>query len=172
MIREITLPGKGNVGGFGGKEDEKEMYYSFSNYITPGTTYKFNADSGKSEVYQKPKVKFNPEDYVSEQVFYTSKDGTKVPMMINYKKGTKLNGKNPTILYSYGGFNISLQPSFSVVECNLDGKRRDFMPYRTFAVVENTVKNGMMQVRKCKRKTYSTILSRQGEYLQSKGYTS
>jgi prolyl oligopeptidase len=66
-------------------------------------------------VYQKPKVKFNPEDYVSEQVFYTSKDGTKIPMMINYKKGTKLNGKNPTILYSYGGFNISLQPAFSVV---------------------------------------------------------
>lgn len=115
LIREIELPGKGNISGFDGKEKEKEVYYSFSNYITPGTTYKFNADTGKSEVYQKPKVKFNPDDYVSEQVFYTSKDGTKVPMMINYKKGTKLNGKNPTILYSYGGFNISLQPSFSVV---------------------------------------------------------
>jgi prolyl oligopeptidase len=73
LIREITLPGKGNISGFGGKEKEKDLYYSFSNYITPGTTYKFNVDSGKSEVYQKPKVKFNPDDYVSEQVFYTQK---------------------------------------------------------------------------------------------------
>jgi prolyl oligopeptidase (EC:3.4.21.26). Serine peptidase. MEROPS family S09A len=69
------------------------MYYSFTNYITPGTIYKFNAESGKSEIYQKPKVKFNPEDYISEQVFYHSKDGTKIPMMINYKKGVKLDGK-------------------------------------------------------------------------------
>ncbi len=90
LIREITLPGKGNISGFGGKEKEKDVYYSFSNYITPGTTYKFNVDSGTSEVYQKPKVKFNPDDYVSEQVFYTSKDGTKVPMMINYKKELSL----------------------------------------------------------------------------------
>jgi prolyl oligopeptidase len=97
------------------EKEDKDIYYSFTNYITPGTIYKYNVASGKSEIYQKPKVKFNPEDYVSEQVFYTSKDGTKVPMMINYKKGTKLDGKNPTILYSYGGFNISLQPSFSVV---------------------------------------------------------
>ena len=115
LIRTIDLPGIGTAGGFGGKEKEKEMYYSFTNYITPPTIYKFNADSGKSEVYQKPNVKFNPENFVSEQVFYTSKDGTKIPMMINYKKGLKLAGKNPTILYSYGGFNISLQPAFSVV---------------------------------------------------------
>ena len=115
LIRTIALPGVGTAGGFSGKEKEKELYFSFTNYITPPTIYKFNADSGKSEVYQKPKVKFNPENFVSEQVFYTSKDGTKIPMMINYKKGLKLNGKNPTILYSYGGFNISLQPAFSVV---------------------------------------------------------
>ena len=115
LIRTITLPGVGTAGGFSGKEKEKELYFSFTNYITPPTIYKFNADSGKSEVYQKPKVKFNPENFVSEQVFYTSKDGTKIPMMINYKKGLKLNGKNPTILYSYGGFNVSLQPAFSVV---------------------------------------------------------
>ncbi|SFI23283.1 prolyl oligopeptidase family serine peptidase [Halpernia frigidisoli] len=115
LIRKISLPGKGTAGGFSGKDDQKELYYSFTNYITPGTTFKFNADSGKSEVYQKPKVKFNPEDFVSEQVFYTSKDGTKIPMMISYKKGLKMNGKNPTILYSYGGFNISLTPAFSVV---------------------------------------------------------
>ena len=115
LIRTIALPGVGTAGGFSGKEKEKELYFSFTNYITPPTIYKFNAGSGKSEVYQKPKVKFNPENFVSEQVFYTSKDGTKIPMMINYKKGLKLNGKNPTILYSYGGFNVSLQPAFSVV---------------------------------------------------------
>lgn len=115
LIREIKLPGIGTAGGFSGKETEKDLYFSFTNYITPPTIYKFNADSGKSEVYQKPNVKFNPENFVSEQVFYTSKDGTKIPMMINYKKGLKLDGKNPTILYSYGGFNISLQPGFSVV---------------------------------------------------------
>lgn len=115
LIRTIDLPGIGTAGGFSGKEKEKDLYFSFTNYITPGTIYKFNADSGKSQIYQKPKVKFNPENYVSEQVFYTSKDGTKIPMMINYKKGLKLDGKNPTILYSYGGFNISLQPAFSVV---------------------------------------------------------
>ena len=115
LIRTIDLPGIGTAGGFSGKEKEKDLYFTFTNYITPGTIYKFNVDSGKSEVYQKPKVKFNPENFVSKQVFYTSKDGTKIPMMINYKKGLKLDGKNPTVLYSYGGFNISLQPAFSVV---------------------------------------------------------
>ena len=86
LVREITLPGIGTASNIGGKEPAKELYYSFSNYITPGTTYKFNVENGTSEIYQKPNVKFNPEDYVSEQVFFTSKDGTKVPMMISYKK--------------------------------------------------------------------------------------
>lgn len=115
LVRSIDLPGIGTAGGFNGKEKENDLYYSFTNYITPGTIYKYNAKTGKSEVYQKPNVKFSADNYVSEQVFYTSKDGTKIPMMINYKKGLKRDGKNPTILYSYGGFNISLQPSFSVV---------------------------------------------------------
>lgn len=115
LIRTLELPGKGTASGFGGKDDDKDLYYSFTNYITPGTTFKFNAVSGRSEVYQKPAVKFNPEDYVSEQVFYTSKDGTKIPMMISYKKGLKMDGKNPTILYGYGGFNISITPAFSVM---------------------------------------------------------
>lgn len=113
-IRTITLPGNGTASGFSSKKEEKDVYYSFTNYITPATTFKLNADDGKSSLYQKPKVNFNPEDYVSEQVFYTSNDGTKIPMMISYKKGLKREGKNPTILYSYGGFNISLQPAFSV----------------------------------------------------------
>ena len=112
-IRQIELPGIGTASGFGGKKKDKEIYYGFSNYVTPSTSYKLNLESGNSDVYIKPNVKFNSEDYISEQVFYTSKDGTKVPMIITYKKGTKKNGKTPTILYGYGGFNISLTPGFS-----------------------------------------------------------
>ena len=114
LIREIKLPAVGTAGGFGGKKNEKTLYYSFTNYTTPGTIYSLEPKSGKSEIYQKPKVDFKSEDYESKQVFYTSKDGTKIPMIITYKKGLKLNGKNPTILYGYGGFNISLTPSFNI----------------------------------------------------------
>lgn len=114
LVRNIELPGVGTAGGFGGKKNEKILYYSFTNYITPGTIYSYDPKTGKSAVYQKPKVDFNSEDYVSKQVFYTSKDGTKVPMIITYKKDLKLDGTNPTILYGYGGFNISLTPSFSI----------------------------------------------------------
>lgn len=114
LVREIKLPAVGTAGGFGGKKHDKIVYYSFTNYTTPGTIYSFEPKSGKSEIYQKPKVDFKSEEYESKQVFYTSKDGTKIPMIITYKKGLKLNGKNPTILYAYGGFNISLTPSFSI----------------------------------------------------------
>ena len=114
FIREIALPGLGTASGFGAKKKEKTLYYSFTNYITPGTIFSFEPKSGKSETYQKPKVDFNSEDYVSQQVFYTSKDGTKIPMIITYKKGINRNGKNPTMLYGYGGFNVSLTPSFSI----------------------------------------------------------
>ena len=114
LVREIQLPGVGTAGGFSGKKEEKMLYYSFTNYTTPSSIFAFEPNSGKSHVYQKPKVDFKGEDYVSTQVFYTSKDGTKIPMIITHKKGLKLNGKNPTILYGYGGFNISLTPSFSI----------------------------------------------------------
>jgi prolyl oligopeptidase len=114
LVRDIQLPGVGTAGGFGGKEKETTLYFSFTNYVTPGTIYTFDPKTGKSAIYQKPKVDFNSADYESKQVFYTSKDGTKVPMIITYKKGTQLNGKNPTILYGYGGFNISLTPTFSI----------------------------------------------------------
>lgn len=114
LIREIKLPGVGNAGGFGGKKDSKIDYYSFTNYNTPSSIYKFDVETGKSELYWKPGIDFNPDDYESKQVFYTSKDGTKVPMIITHKKGVELNGKNPTILYGYGGFNISLNPGFSI----------------------------------------------------------
>jgi len=114
LVREIALPGIGSAGGFGGKKEEKTLYYSFTNYITPGTIYSFDPKTGTSAVYQQPKVDFKSEDYVSQQVFYTSKDGTKIPMIITHKKGLKLDGKNPTMLYGYGGFNVSLTPSFSI----------------------------------------------------------
>jgi len=114
LVREIKLPAVGTAGGFGGKKKEKTLYYSFTNYTTPGSIFSFEPKTGKSAVYQKPKVDFKSDDFESKQVFYTSKDGTKIPMIITYKKGTKLDGKNPTILYGYGGFNISLTPAFSI----------------------------------------------------------
>ncbi|MDP5081076.1 MAG: prolyl oligopeptidase family serine peptidase [Winogradskyella sp.] len=114
LIREVELPGVGSAGGFGTKKEDIELYYSFTNYITPGSIYKYDLEKGISELFRKPKIDFNPEDYESSQVFYTSKDGTKIPMIITHKKGLELNGKNPTILYGYGGFNISLTPSFSI----------------------------------------------------------
>ncbi len=114
LIREITLPGVGTVSGFGGKKDEKVLYYSFSNYVTPGSIYIFEPKKGKSKIYTKPKVDFNSDAYESKQVFYASKDGTMIPMIITHKKGLVLDGKNPTILYGYGGFNISLTPAFSI----------------------------------------------------------
>jgi prolyl oligopeptidase len=114
LIREVKLPGVGSSGGFGGKTEAKELYFSFTNYSTPNSSYKFNPKDGTYAPYWKPAVDFNSEEYASKQVFYTSKDGTKVPMIITHKKGIDLNGKNPTILYGYGGFNISLTPSFSI----------------------------------------------------------
>ncbi len=114
LVREVKLPGVGSAGGFGAKKEEKELYYSFTNYVTPGSIYKYNIKEGTSELFRKPEIDFNPENYESKQVFYTSKDGTKVPMIITHKKGLELNGKNPTILYGYGGFNISLTPNFSI----------------------------------------------------------
>ena len=114
LVREIQLPGVGTASGFGGKKKEKTLYYSFTNYITPGSTFSFEPKTGISAVYQKPKVDFNSEQYESKQVFYTSKDGTKIPMIITHKKGLKLDGKNPTMLYGYGGFNVSLTPSFNI----------------------------------------------------------
>ena len=102
LIREINLPGIGTASGFGGKIKDKELYFSFTNYTTPGTTYRFTPMEGNSTVYVQPKVDFKSDDYVSKQVFYTSKDGTKVPMIITHKKGIILDGNNPTILYGYG----------------------------------------------------------------------
>ena len=114
LIRKVKLPGLGTASGFGGKLKATKLYYSFTNYTTPNSTFRFDPKTGKSTVYNQPKVDFKSNKYEATQVFYTSKDGTKIPMIITHKKGIILNGKNPTILYGYGGFNISLTPSFSV----------------------------------------------------------
>ena len=115
MIREIALPGLGSAGGFSAKKTDTDLYYSFTNYTTPGSVFKLSIAEGRSELFIQPSIDFDSGAYTSDQVFYTSKDGTQVPMIITYKKGLTLNGKNPTILYGYGGFNISLTPSFSIV---------------------------------------------------------
>jgi len=113
LERTVELPGVGSAGGFGAKAYEKELYYTFTNYVYPPTIFRYDIASGTSEVYKSSGVDFDPTRYESKQVFYTSKDGTKVPMIITHKKGIKLDGSNPTLLYGYGGFNISLTPSFS-----------------------------------------------------------
>ncbi|NOI98339.1 S9 family peptidase [Vibrio kanaloae] len=113
LVREIHLPGLGTASGLGGKKEQTQLYYTFTNYVTPPTIFSFDVESGSSEIYQRSKSPFESDQFESEQVFYTSKDGTQVPMLISYKKGLKLDGNNPTILYAYGGFNVSLTPSFS-----------------------------------------------------------
>ena len=114
FIRNLKLPGIGSVNGFGGKRSDKIDFYSFTNYKTPPSIFSIDVETGVSKLYWQPKIDFNPNDYESKQVFYSSSDGTKIPMTITHKKGLKLNSKNPTILYGYGGFNISLNPSFSI----------------------------------------------------------
>lgn len=113
MEKEIELPGIGSAGGFGGKDDQMTLFYTFTSFNYAPTVFKYDVTTGNSEKYMSADVKFNPEDFEVNQVFYKSKDGTKVPMFIVNKKGIKLDGNNPTLLYGYGGFNISLTPSFS-----------------------------------------------------------
>lgn len=114
LVRDVALPGLGTVSGFAGKTKDTTLYYSFTNYNTAPSTFAFEPKSGETSTYYKAAVKFNSDDYESKQVFYTSKDGTKVPMIITHKKGIQLDGNNPTMLYGYGGFNVSLTPAFSV----------------------------------------------------------
>ncbi|MFV0483406.1 MAG: prolyl oligopeptidase family serine peptidase [Bacteroidales bacterium] len=110
---KLTLPGIGSVGGFTGKSDDRETFFSYASFNTPGEIYRYNFDSKEAKLYFKPKAAFNSDDFVVKQKFYESKDGTKVPMFLVHKKGIKMDGNNPTLLYGYGGFNISLTPSFS-----------------------------------------------------------
>ena len=113
MEREIKFPALGTAFGFGGNKDDTFIFYTFTSFTYPPTIYKYELASGTSAVFRKPEVKFNPEDYETKQVFYKSKDGTAVPMFLTYKKGLKMDGSNPTLLYAYGGFNISITPYFS-----------------------------------------------------------
>ena len=113
-LREVKLPSVGSAG-FSGKKNRKECFYSFSSFTVPGSIYRYDLDTGESTLYKAPQLSFRTSDFVSEQVFFTSKDGTRVPMFITYKKGMKRNGKNPTLVYGYGGFNIGLTPSFSAM---------------------------------------------------------
>ncbi|MEG3219629.1 prolyl oligopeptidase family serine peptidase [Vibrio gigantis] len=113
LVRELHMPGLGTVSGLGGKKEQTQLYYTFTNYVTPPTIFSFDVESGNSEIYQRSESPFESDKFESKQVFYTSKDGTQVPMLISYKKGVQLDGNNPTMLYAYGGFNVSLTPSFS-----------------------------------------------------------
>ncbi|MCH5330941.1 MAG: S9 family peptidase [Alistipes sp.] len=113
LIRQVELPGIGTVNGFGGKKEDKVLYYSITTFLSPSTIYSFDVESGESQLYFKPELAYNPDDYTTEQIFFESKDGTRVPMFVSYKKGLKLNGKNPCYLYGYGGFQINMTPSFS-----------------------------------------------------------
>jgi len=114
FVREVEFPGIGAASGFAGKAKDRETFYAFTSFTTPTTIYRYDMVTGKSSVFRQPKVDFNPNDYETKQVFYKSKDGTRVPMFITHKKGLKLDGSNPTYLYGYGGFDISLTPAFSV----------------------------------------------------------
>jgi prolyl oligopeptidase len=114
FVREVELPGIGTAAGFGGKRKDTETFYAFTGFTIPTTIYRYDLKTGKSTIYRQPKVDFKPGDYETKQVFYKSKDGTRVPMFITHKKGLKLDGNNPTYLYGYGGFSISLTPAFSI----------------------------------------------------------
>ena len=114
FVRDVELPGIGSVGGFDGKRKDTSTFYTFTSFTTPSTIYRYDMVTRESTLFRKPEVDFNPDDYQTQQVFYSSKDGTKIPMFITHKRGMKLDGNNPTYLYGYGGFNISLTPSFSV----------------------------------------------------------
>ncbi|MEM9587665.1 MAG: prolyl oligopeptidase family serine peptidase, partial [Planctomycetota bacterium] len=112
-LSELSLPGLGSVSGFGGRQDASETFFSFTNYVTPASIYRVDLSDGSTEAWRRPDVEFEVDDYVTEQVFYRSQDGTRVPMVITRNKDSQLDGSNPTLLYAYGGFNISLTPSYS-----------------------------------------------------------
>ena len=114
LLDEVNLPGIGTMSGFSGKKEDSTAFYTFTSFTFPSTIFKFDVAANESEVYRASEIDFDTDAYETKQVFYTSKDGTRIPMFITHKKGLKLNGKNPTLLYGYGGFDVSLTPSFSI----------------------------------------------------------
>lgn len=170
-IREIPLPDIGSASGFSGKETENTLYFSFTNYKTPTCLYALDAKSGAYSLYWEPDIDFNPDLYESHQVFYASKDGTRIPMIITYRKGIVKNGKNPTLLYGYGGFNVSLTPAFSVVNAI-------WMEQGGIYAVPNIRGGGEYGrawhdagIKLKKQNVFDDFISA-AEYLQEKGYTS
>ena len=170
-LYEVKLPTLGSVTAISGDKDDKEAFYMFTSYTFPPTIYLFDAEKNKSITFHKTEVEFNLNDYVSEQVFFTSKDGTKVPMTITYKKGTPKNGKNPLMLYGYGGFNISLNPTFNVA-------RIPFLENGGIYVVANLRGGGEygeawhMAGTKMKKQNVFDDFIAAAEYLIAQGYTS
>jgi prolyl oligopeptidase len=170
-LYEVNLPTLGTLGGFSGNKDDNEAFYVFTSYTFPPTIYRFDASKNVSKVFRKAEVSFNPNDYASEQVFYTSKDGTKVPMSIIYKKGIRRNGKNPLLLYGYGGFNISMNPTFSVT-------RIPFLENGGIYAVANIRGGGeygeawhLAGTKMQKQNVFDDFIAA-AEYLIAKGYTS
>jgi len=170
-LYEVNLPTLGSLSGFSGDKDDNEAFYAFTSYIFPPTIYRFDVAKNVSEIFRKTEVSFNPNEYVSEQVFFISKDRTKVPMSITYKKGMKRNGKNPLMLYGYGGFNISMNPSFSVT-------RIPFLENGGIYVVANIRGGGeygeawhLAGTKMHKQNVFDDFIAA-AEYLIAKGYTS
>ncbi|MBK0404253.1 S9 family peptidase [Adhaeribacter sp. BT258] len=168
---ELEFPAIGTVAGFAGDKDDKETFYTFTSFTYPTTVYRYDIANNKSELYWQPKLDINPEAYETKQVFYTSKDGTKVPMFIVHKKGLKMDGQNPTYLYAYGGFNISLTPSFSAVNLLwLENGGVYAMPNLRGGgeYGEKWHKGGMTPN---KQNVFDDFIAA-GEYLKKEGYTS
>ena len=169
-LYEVELPAIGSLSGFTGDKDNSEAFFVFTSFTYPSTVYRFDVAKNLSEVFKKSEVSFNPVDYVAEQVFYTSKDGTKVPMSIVYKKGLKKDGKNPLMLYGYGGFNISLNPTFSIA-------RVPFLENGGVYCVANIRGGGEygeawhMAGTKLKKQNVFDDFIAAAEYLIAKGYT-
>ncbi len=169
--RELKLPGMGSAAGFSGKRTDKETFYSWTSFNTPNRIYHLNLETGESRLFKAPRLKFNPDDYVTRQVFYKSKDGTRIPMFISHRKDLKPNGKTPTLLYGYGGFNISLTPWFSV-------SRLAWMEAGGIYVVANLRGGGeygeewhQAGTRTRKQNVFDDFIAA-GEWLVQNGYTS
>ena len=158
-VRDVEFPGLGTATGFQGKRKDKETFYAFTSFTTPATIYRYDVASGQSTVWRQPKLKFNPDDYETTQVFYTSKDGTRIPMFLSHKKGLKRDGKNPTLLYGYGGFNISLTPDLQPGGPGLDGDGRRCTPSPTCAAAASTARSGTRPARSSRSRTSSTTSS-------------
>jgi len=168
---EIQLPALGSAGGFGGEKDDKQVFYTFNSFTYPPAIYLYDIESGKSSLFRETEIQFNPADYEVKQEFATSKDGTRVPMFIVYKKGMKKDGSNPTLLYAYGGFNISLEPSFSA-------SRMAFLEYGGIFVMANLRGGGeygenwhRAGMKEKKQNVFDDFIAC-AEYLQKEKYTS